>query len=317
VTGAPRVSVVVPTHERPARLRSLLERLRAQTLTPGAWEVVVVDDGSGPDTEAVLDAERARGELALVTRRHDRPRGPAASRNAGWRAARAPAVAFIDDDCEPAPGWLEAALRAHEALPEAIVQGRTLPNPRELHRDGIFSRSLRIERLGPNYESCNILYPRELLERLGGFEEGFGLAPGGEDTDLAWRALHTGRPAVFAPDALAHHAVEPLGPLGTLRVAARWSETMRVFARHPALRATLWRGVFWNVWHYLLLRTLLALWLPRPLRRLLLARYVLKLHRRARRDGAGPWAIPFLVVHDAVEVFAVARGGLRHRTLVL
>jgi GT2 family glycosyltransferase len=214
------------------------------------------------------------------------------------------------------PGWLEAALGAHEARPDAIVQGRTLPNPAEAGRGGIFSHTLRVERLGPNYESCNILYPRELLERLAGFDEGLGMTPG-EDIDLAWRALELGRPAVFAPEALAYHAVERVGPLGSLRRAARWSGTMRVFARHPGLRTSLWRGIFWNVWHYLLLRTLLALWLPPAVRRLLLARYALELHRRARRAGAGAWAIPYLLVHDAVETFAVARGAIRHRTLVL
>jgi glycosyltransferase involved in cell wall biosynthesis len=316
VTGVPRVAVVVPTRDRPDRLRALLRSLRAQTLPREEWALIVVDDGSGPETANVLDAERARGELALMVRRHERPQGPGATRNTGWRAAEARAVAFIDDDCEAAPGWLESALQAHEALPDAIVQGRTLPNPGEEDRHGLFSRTLRIEHLGPNYESCNILYPRELLEELGGFED-FGLAPGGEDTDLAWRALQRGRPGVFAPAALVFHAVERLGPVGSLRVAARWTETIRVFARHPGLRATLWRGVFWNVWHYLLLRTVLGLWLPRPLSALLLARYALELHARARREGGGAWALPYLVVHDAVETVAVARGAIRHRTLVL
>ena len=37
---------------------------------------------------------------------------------------------------------------------------------------------------------------------------------------------------MFAPEALVYHAVEQLGPLGMLRVAARWTETMRIFSRH-------------------------------------------------------------------------------------
>jgi glycosyltransferase involved in cell wall biosynthesis len=313
----PQVSVVVATRDRPRRLERLLAALRAQDGAP-PFEVVVVDDGSRAETVAVLEAVRERGALALeVVRTGDAPRGPGAARNAGWRSARGDAVAFTDDDCEPTPGWLAGLAAAHAAEPRAIVQGRTEPNPADGGRAGVFSRTLRVERLGPRYETCNMLYPRELLEELGGFDEGFGLRPGGEDTDLAWRALEAGRPARFAPDALVHHAVESLGPRGSLRDAARWTETVRVFARHPGARAGLHRRVFWNEWHYLLVRSALALALPPWMRALVLARHALALRDRARWLRAGSAAIPFLLLYDLVELVAVARGAVRHRTLVL
>jgi GT2 family glycosyltransferase len=207
-----------------------------------------------------------------------------------------------------------AAQREH---PGAIVQGRTEPDPNETDRAGLLSRSMRVERLGPRYETCNMLYPRELLESLGGFDEGFGLHPGGEDTDLACRAMEAGREAVLAPDAVVFHAVEYLGVRGTLGYAARWTATMRIFARHPQTRAMLYRGVFWNVWHYLMARSLLALLAPGWLRRPLLARHLAAIVGRARSEGAGPWAVPFLILYDLVEMWSVGRGGLRHRTPVL
>jgi len=279
-------------------------------------EVVVVDDGSRPETAALLERAAGAGELTLRVVRHERALGPARARNAGWRAASAALVAFTDDDCTPSPGWLAAGLAAHRARPEALVQGRTAPDPAEREGESLWTRTLRVDSLGPWYETCNMFYPRELLEALGGFED-FGLAPGGEDTDLAWRALEAGRPAVWAPAALVFHAVERIGARGQLRVAARWTATTRVLARHPPIRVALERGVFWNVYHYLLLRSLVALVLPRPLRRFLLLRHALELHRRARAAGTGWWAVPYLVLHDAVEMWSVARGGVRHRTLVL
>jgi GT2 family glycosyltransferase len=291
--------------------------LRAQTLSCDEFEVVVVEDGLSGETRAVLDAERERGELRLRVVRHETSHGPGPARNAAWRAGRAPLVAFTDDDCVPASSWLEVGATAAREHPGAVVQGRTQPDPTELDRVGIFSHTIHIDRLGPHYETCNIFYPRQVLERLGGFDEDLGLAPG-EDSDIAWRAIGAGVSVVFAPAALVHHAVERLGPLGMLRVAARWSETVRIFALHRGLREqALVRRVFWNVWHYLLLRSLLALALPRPLRRFLLARYALALRKRARRAGAGAWAVPYLVLHDAVELGAVVRGALRHRTFVL
>lgn len=310
--------MAVATHERPVRLAALLTGLAAQTPEAGAFEVVVVDDGSGPETEAVLAEVRRRRELQLRVVRHEVPRGPGAARNAAWRAGQAELVAFTDDDCVPTPGWLAGVLAAAARRPGAVIQGRTEPDPTERHREGLFSRTVRVEHLGPHYETCNISYPRPLLEALDGFDEDFGLAPGGEDTDLAWRAIGMGAPTAFASDALVHHAVERLGPLGLLRVAARWTETVRIFAAHPQLRRqALERKVFWNVWHYLLLRSAISLLAPRSLRRLLLFRHAVELRRRAREGGAGASAVPFLILHDVVELCAVLRGAARYRTLVI
>ncbi|TMK42526.1 MAG: glycosyltransferase [Actinobacteria bacterium] len=337
----PVVSVVVPTRDRPERLERLLISLAAQSLGGEAFEIVVVDEASGPATAAVLDrhatgtgtgagagagghddAPRAAATAAAGSApsvrvlRHPVALGPGAARNAGWRRARAALVAFTDDDCRAHPDWLRAGVEAHRGDPGAIVQGRTEPDPGELPA-GLLSRTVRIERLGPQYETCNIFYPRALLERLGGFDEGFGLRPGGEDTDLAWRALESGARAVHAPGALVYHAVERLGIGGRLREATRWTATVRIFAEHPGTRAMLTRRVFWNVWHYLLVRSLLALALPPAPRRVLITRHAIALRRRAREAGAGPWAIPFLVLCDAIELGALIRGGLRYRTLVL
>ncbi len=322
----PRVSVVAATRDRPGRLAALLDALRAQTLGEAEFEVVVVDDGSGAETIALLENARERDDLALRVVRHDAPRGPGGARNAGWRAARGALVAFTDDDCRPAPGWLEAGLAAHEHAPEAVVQGRTEPDPggarparavlahgarrapRSAVRDVQHLLSARAARA-----------PRGLRRGLRPAAAGRGTG-GGEDTDLAWRAIELGRPTAFCEKALVFHAVLDLGPLGALRDATRWTETVRVFARHPGARTMLDHRAFWNVWHYLLVRSLLALLLPRRLRALrwaILARHALALNDRARTLGGGPRLLPLLVLYDVVETIAVARGAARHRTLVL
>jgi GT2 family glycosyltransferase len=237
------------------------------------------------------------------------------------RAARTSLVAFTDDDCVAEPEWLAALMAAARAHPDAVVQGRTDPNPAELDRSGPFSRSLRVHRLGPWYQTCNILYPRELLERLGGFDASAYSGPGGEDTDLAWRALELGREAVYVEEARVLHAVSRLGPVGKLRVAWRWTESMRVFARHRELRrAELKRRIFWKGSHYLLLRVLVAWLLPRRLwlvRRWLALPYLWHLAERGRREGGGLLASPYFALHDLVELAAVVRGAVRYRVLVL
>ena len=113
----PRVSVVMATHDRPAGLARQLDALRAQTLSDDAYEIVVVDDGSGPETIELLEREKARSGPSLSVIRHEPAGGPARARNAGWRIARAPLVAFTDDDCRAGPRWLEAGLAAWDADP--------------------------------------------------------------------------------------------------------------------------------------------------------------------------------------------------------
>jgi glycosyltransferase involved in cell wall biosynthesis len=313
----PLVSVVIPTHNRPARLERLLASLRSQTLRRAEFEVVVVDDGSDPAVGQLLAAERRRGGLTLKTLRQPWPQGPAAARNAGWRAAGAPLVAFTDDDCLPVPEWLAGLLAAHRAHPGAIVQGVTQPDPTELASAGPMSHSVRVEQLGPQYETCNILYPRSVLIAVGGFDETLGPGPTAEDTDLAWRAIKAGSRTVLAPAAVVHHAIERLGARGMLRVAGRWTAAVGVIGRHPELRAMLYRRRFWNVWHYLMWRSLLALAAPPWLRRLLLVRHLIALRTRAREAGGDAGTVPFLLVYDAVECWSVARGAIRYRTLVL
>jgi GT2 family glycosyltransferase len=310
----PRVSVVVSSYQRPERLAALFDAIRAQTLDRDAYELIVVDNGSGPSTASVLRDELARDELPLRTVRHERTLGPAGGRNSGWRLARAELVAFTDDDCAPEPGWLAALAQAADENPAAIVQGRTLPE-RDDRR--LLTRTVRIERAGPQFETCNIAYPRALLEELGGFDETYGLRPAGEDTDLAWRALDRGHRAVYVVGAVVRHAVMELGVAGALRDANRWGGSAKLFAEHPGARTMLHRRVFWNVWHYLLLRSLLALLAPSWLRRVVLARHVVALRDRARGAGAGSWAIPYLLAYDAVETAAMIRGAITHRTLVL
>src|SRR4051812_9195518 len=121
--GALEVSVVFATHDRPMRLARQLEALRSQTLAPDRYEIVVVDDASGPETRAVLEREQARDGAPLKVIHHDVSQGPAAARNAGWRAAQAPLIAFTDDDCQAPAGWLEAGLRASADHPGSFVQG--------------------------------------------------------------------------------------------------------------------------------------------------------------------------------------------------
>jgi glycosyltransferase involved in cell wall biosynthesis len=321
------VTVVAATYNRAERLAALLDALRAQTFRD--FDVVIVDDASADETIGVLAEARARGDLALTVLRHETGRGPAVARNAGWRAASAPVIAFTDDDCRPSPGWLAAGVAAMAATAngtrEAIVQGLTEPDPLEADRLGPFTRSLNVRELDHWYATANMFYSRATLERLGGFDETTFSRPGGEDTDLAWRAIGDGVPTAFSPEARVWHAVHELGPVKRLRFATRWDETMAVFGRYPELRRqTLIRGLFWKESHYHLARTIAGLLLPGRLRLVgayFAWRYALLLWRRAHwhgdGKGGGPLLVPYYLAENIIELATAARGAARYRTPVL
>jgi glycosyltransferase involved in cell wall biosynthesis len=315
--------VVVPSHDRAPRLRALLDALREQELAQDRFEVIVVHDSTDAETEELLRSHplAASGALRHVTLPPDSTL-PAAKRNLGWRAARAPLVAFTDDDCRPPPTWLGGALAAARRRPGAIVQGATFPDPDE--RVNLRARFAETQNLVPPTiwaETCNILYPRDVLERVGGLDESL-LAF--EDTDLALRAQERGVPFVGAREVVTYHAVHTSSLAGKLRGVGRWRDGPATVKRHPRLRESLPLGIFWKRTHA---------WLP-------LAGLGVALQARGHRGAVVlclPWAVHHLsrygrsprgrlraVVElpaqgaiDLGEMVVLLRASVRHRTVLL
>ncbi len=172
------------------------------------------------------------------------------------------------------------------------------------------------------YQTCNIAYPRALLEQLGGFDERFGQL--GEDADVGLRAAAAGARTTFASDALVWHAVIPRGLQAALREAGRRDTLPLLIARHPRQRERLFVGVFWKRSHATLPLAALAVIAARrrPLAIAGVVPYLMhnvdlervRSPRRALR-AASSLATQGLV--DAVEIVATMRGAARSGTLVL
>jgi glycosyltransferase involved in cell wall biosynthesis len=100
------LSVVICSLNGSAGVDRCLRALAAQKDVD--LQVIVVDDGSTDDTADVAS------EHGVTVVRHEINRGASAARNTGIRAATAPVVAFLDDDCEPEPEWARELLDAYE-----------------------------------------------------------------------------------------------------------------------------------------------------------------------------------------------------------
>lgn len=318
------VAVAVASHRRPLRLRWLLNALEDQTLSRERFEVVVAHDADDARTAEVLATHPlAQAGIARAVAFAGR-RLPGPARNAAWRASVAPLVAFTDDDCRPCPQWLDALVARAREDPGAVVQGATRPDMAERGLLLAAPHALSQDVEPPTIwgQTCNIAYPRAVLERLGGFEESARLA-GGEDCDLLQRALAAGAAHVAVPGAVAEHAVHPVGLAGRLRTLGRWQHLAFVARRHPGLRASFTARVFWKPSHPLVLLALagLARGQSRSALALLSAPWVARRLPRYGRSARGLLRagaeLPGLALVDLAEIAVLAYGSLRYGTVLL
>jgi GT2 family glycosyltransferase len=315
-----KIAVVVATRDRPSLLRRCLDALAEQERPPD--ELILIDDASVRPVADIVTSYEDR--LPIRVLRNDRALGPGRARQRAWREATSEFVAFTDDDCRPSPGWLAAFAAALGPL--RILVGCTIPDPDYGPPTSVFDRSMRIERNDGRFSTCNITYPRALLEMVGGFDRAFDMY--GEDTDLGQRALAAGAEALWVPEALVWHAVHRPAALDALRERTRVGEIARLVHRHPKLKRQIWEGPFWKPQHRQLAYAIAGLaavpltpfalvglipWL-----RVAPARLRTVVPDAGRHDRFWQFGqVAGMAAIDAVELASCAIGSARHRTLFL
>ena len=210
----PKLTVILPTYNRAGSLGNALGALLRQVSDPGDYEIVVVDNNSTDGTRGLvqgLDDPRIR--LIAEPRQ-----GLSYARNAGLDAARAPLVAFTDDDVEVAPDWVATIVSTLERHGEIDgLGGRVLPawehgRPRWLtkehwaplalqdHGDGrrTFDKQTPIGLIG-----ANVAFRRSVFDRIGRFspavqrvKDGIGST---EDQELLTRLYDGGGRMLYHP----------------------------------------------------------------------------------------------------------------------
>lgn len=225
---APRISVVVPVYNASRMILGAIEALDRQTLAKDEYEVIMVDDGSADGTAELIETQVRLTEMQLRLVRLPRNSGPAAARNAGIASARAKNIAFTDADCEPDPDWLERALDHLKDEVVDAVEGRTVPKG----KPGPTTHQM-INTSGGLYMTCNMVYRRDVLADIGGFDERFRAAFL-EDSDLALSLLERDGEIRWAPDMVVRHLVIEEGLERFAKDARKryWNPLLR--SKHPA-----------------------------------------------------------------------------------
>jgi glycosyltransferase involved in cell wall biosynthesis len=191
MTEMPLVSVIVPTYNRARIIAKTIDNILEQTY-PNI-ELIIVDDGSTDDTATVL--EPYRGRIRLVSQENA---GPAAARNQGIRFAKGEIVAFQDSD----DTWHSTKIARQASLLVRYQNAVACLCNSSLKRSGVVTSSFELADLSPPIDEGLWLNPeevlttrfvlfnqavavrRDVLARLGGFDESFRLM---EDAELAIR----------------------------------------------------------------------------------------------------------------------------------
>lgn len=182
--SVPAISVIIPTHNRLAMLRRALTSVFNQQYL--RCEVIVVNDGSSDATAAQLVKFT---DTRLRAIHHPRPLGAAAARNAGLALARAPIVAFLDDDDEQLPGYLVETVRAHSISPRPDLAwtGVVFHQPDGSETTLEWSRWADSPRFVNRLSgSHGVSFRTEWLRQAGGFDTSFRIS---EDTELFMRLV--------------------------------------------------------------------------------------------------------------------------------
>ncbi len=231
------LTVIIATRNRAALLASTLDALIRQEDPGEPVEILVVDNGSGDDTPAVVSDAAARATARVIYLREDRP-GKSHALNTAVAHARGDLIVLTDDDVVPGERWLREYRRAFAETDADYAAGRIVPlwestppawmSP-ALH--GVLSipdgGSRRLP-LGAGADvmpiGCNMAVRRHAIDRIGGWDPDLGKLEGtlrtGEDHDFALRLTAAGLAGVYVPEAVVQHRV----PADRLRQAyvRRW-----------------------------------------------------------------------------------------------
>jgi GT2 family glycosyltransferase len=213
-----RVSVVIPTLNRSDLLLNCVQEL-LRGKPPHLLEVIVVDQS---DTECATLAAHADRRVVY---RHVSFKNLPKARNLGIALASGDLVLFLDDDVEAVSGIVDAHAYVHASTGADVVTGPVLARGERMISPAEISPSMHKkmragEALISNIDAqfsplfapgCNASYRKEILQRVGGFDENFIGSAVSEDEEMSHRVKAHGGRIIYDPAASIVHLHVPMG----------------------------------------------------------------------------------------------------------
>jgi glycosyltransferase involved in cell wall biosynthesis len=222
--SVPIISAIICTHNRDRYLGLAIDSLLAQDLAD--YEVLVVDNASTDTTRQLVETRLGDPRLRYI---YEPQLGLSTARNCGAQAAKAPILAYLDDDAIATPTWLSTLVQAYEANANLAIAGgkvtliwapETQPpmwlsaelasnlGAYDLGDQPICIQQARLTPRGLNYS-----IRRGFLDRIGGFDPKLGRVGknllSNEELQMTELALQQGWQVAYLPTALVAHHVAP------------------------------------------------------------------------------------------------------------
>ena len=244
VNSPPLVSVTITTFNRAHLLSNCVNSVILQDY-PNI-EIIIVDDHSSDNTNLILDELKAKNDNIRVIR-HDSNKGNAYARNTAWRAAQGKYVAFLDDDdywIDPSKLSVQIELleRASPNIGICCTQVKMKKNYDLIITPKEFPVLLKAHLLKGNgiIHNSTVVVPREILEKLGGFDERM---PRGIDSEFYRNVISKNSyDALFIPKVTTYYENEAIDRITTRN---GFREAKRLLIAHSYL---LWK----YRWQYIL-----------------------------------------------------------------
>ena len=206
----PFFSIIIPTYNRSQRLVTCLQSLTQLKYPRECFEVIVMDDGSKISLETVVAPFLKQLDMKLLIQSNA---GPATARNQGAKQAKGQFLAFTDDDCTPAPDWLQTLAARFAITPNCMIGGRTVntlaENPYSTASQILIDYLYGYYNANPDkarfFASNNFALPAERFHAMDGFDTTYPRAAA-EDREFCDRWLSRGYSMIYAPEVLVYHA---------------------------------------------------------------------------------------------------------------
>jgi glycosyltransferase involved in cell wall biosynthesis len=210
------LSIVICTYNRHELLREALDSLLPQSVPDLNYEVIVVDNNSTAETRAVVDELALRDSRLRYVR--ETRQGNAHARNTGVATARAPVVAFLDDDVIVRDNWLQVVKSSFERTAADFIGGKVLPRWEQPPPSWLdvtnWAPIAAVDygdtafRIGADNPLClltaNIAFRKEIFERFGGFSAAVQRAGDNigslEDHEFLTRLFRAGVVGEYVPE---------------------------------------------------------------------------------------------------------------------
>lgn len=217
-------SIVIATYRNPKTLRKVLQAMLGLDYPADAFEIIVVNDGSGDSTSEMMKTEFHHPQIRFVD--FEKNQGVCRARNAGIALARFPIVINMDHDCIPEPDWLSDMLAGFDSPRVGVVSAYDY------------------------YGGTSTAFRKELLDRVGGYDEEYRYYR--EDTDLSFKIMDLDYEfrLVKADYVHDHEEVQPKGIWAFLRHVQKRLEyhqnDVLLWKKHPTRTCARFLHIQWG-----------------------------------------------------------------------